>query len=237
MFYEACVEAGPDACALHETTVGAVESRVENIFAKLKAQPIPVYAPAASKSTSSVNYGLTDYAVARNIVFQFLYGPYGGGGYNATAVANGLAAAEKGDGRPLWDLKKETLTDFKRECGKDEPRTELYGGKETTLAIACSDGDIVDDSVDELQMHYEEMAKQSSFAEFWNWRVQCAYVSCSMLPRSSPYVSRQWMEDPCEGALPRSFRRQHFVPDLADWEQSRPSDAPVEVSSFHPAYV
>jgi hypothetical protein len=219
MFYEACVEAGPDACALHETTVDAVESRVENIFAKLKARPIPVYAPAATKSTSSVNYGLTDYAIARNIVFQFLHSPYGDLGHNATAVANGLAAAERGDGRPLWDLTKDTLTDFKCECGKDEPATKRLGGRETTLAIACSDGDVVDDNVDELQMHHEEMAKQSSFAELWDMRIQCAYVSYSMLQRFSPHVSRQRVEDPCEGAFPRSFRRQHFVPDLVDWEQ------------------
>jgi hypothetical protein len=219
MFYEACFEAGPDACALYETTVDAVESRVENIFAKLKARPIPVYAPAATKSTSSVNYGLTDYAVARNIVFQFLYGPYGSRGHNATAVANGLAAAEKGDGRPLWDLTKDSLTDFKCECGKDEPGTEPIGGRETTLAIACSDGDVVDDGVEELQAHYEEMAKQSSFAELWNIRIQCAYVSDYGLQLFSPDVFRQRVEDPCEGALPRSFRRQHFIPDLADWEQ------------------
>jgi hypothetical protein len=176
MFYEACVHAGPDACALYKETADAVQSRTEKIFAALKERPIAVTAPS-NTSSSHLEYGLVDYRMAKSTVFKFLYAPYSGTSLsvNSTVLAAALAAAEARDGRPLWAVNKGALVELNCEC--DKPSTPpARGGLETTLAIACSDGDIVSDSLDELQTHYEGMAEFSGFAELWNIRVSCSYV-------------------------------------------------------------
>jgi hypothetical protein len=116
---------------------------------------------------------LVDYGMARQVVFQYLYGPYGSRGMNASTAAAALAATEVRNGRPLLDLAKSLRAEFKCECGKDGARQDL-SGRESTFAIACSDGDDVEDSVEELHAHYEKMAKFSSFAELWSVRVQCS---------------------------------------------------------------
>jgi hypothetical protein len=176
MFYEACVHAGPDACALYKVTADAVQSRTEKIFAALKERPIAVTAPS-NTSSSHLEYGLVDYRMAKSTVFKFLYAPYRGISLsvNSTVLAAVLAAAEARDGRPLWDVNKGKLVELKCECDKSATPPAL-AGRETTLAIACSDGDVVADSLDELQTHYEGMAEFSDFAELWDMRVSCSYV-------------------------------------------------------------
>jgi hypothetical protein len=174
MFFAACSEAGPDACALHESSADAVKARASNIFAGLKDRPLPVRAQTNAVGAST-EYGLVDYAFTRGIVFQWLYHPYGAG-RNASAVAGALAAAERGDGRPLWDMAKGALVDNKCECG-DKRRAPAGREYERTLAIACSDGDVVDDSLGELREHFERMAQDSSFAESWSLRLICSCVS------------------------------------------------------------
>jgi hypothetical protein len=179
MVYESCAEAGPEACALYAPDAAGVKVRADAIFAKLKKGPLPVLpAKNATHTSNGANYGLVDYAMARGLVFKFLYSPYGKKGMNAALVVSALAAVEKGDGRPLWDLASVYRTkDFKCECDKDkdtEPQAQLR--EESALAIACSDGDVVDDSIVELQAHYEDMAKMSGFAELWDLRINCAFV-------------------------------------------------------------
>jgi hypothetical protein len=185
VFYKACADADPNTCALHEATGAEVKSRTEAIFAELKTRPIPISPPANSSSSSDVEldagilqYGVVDYSMTRNIVFHFLYTPYGSqaGRMNATSLAYALAAAGVGDGRPLWELSQSLKgKEFECECGKEkEPETAMGAGVEQLLAVACSDGDEVNDSVEELQKHYEGMAEMSSFAELWTIRLQCA---------------------------------------------------------------
>jgi hypothetical protein len=198
MFYDACAASDPKTCALHESTGAAVKARTEAIFAQLKARPmavLPLRSSVNSNSTADgfgadtdqdisdagkLQYGIVDYASARHLVFQFLYKPYaagqGVGNTNATSLAHALAAVEHGNGRPLFELAQALEgKEFRCECDKDkEPETTAIDGRETTLAIACSDGDVVEDSVEELQKHYEGMAEMSSLAEFWGVRVQCS---------------------------------------------------------------
>jgi hypothetical protein len=140
----------------------------------LKKRPLAV--PAVNDTIgTSTDYGLVDYQAARRVVFQWLYKPYTA----AHTVAAALAATEAGDGRPLWELSKSALLDYHCDCGSKRPddggpsvRSQV--GREKTLAIACSDGDVVEDSLDELQEHYEGMAKDSAFAEMWSMRLSCS---------------------------------------------------------------
>jgi hypothetical protein len=196
-FYAACAEAGSDACALHESSASAVKARVEGIFAALKKRPLAV--PAVNDTIGmSTNYGLVDYAAARRVVFQWLYKPYTA----AHKVAAALAATEAGDGRPLWELSRSALLDYHCECGSKRPGDDISGGRnqvgrELTLAIACSDGDVVEDSLDELQEHYEGMAKDSAFAEMWSMRLMCSCVfRVAAESRGRCSSRRQRLEDP-----------------------------------------
>jgi hypothetical protein len=178
MFYEACVEAGPDACALYRPTANEVQERTAKIFAALKERPIAVTAPVNATS-AELEYGIVDYTMARSTVASVLYGPYGR--YvvrpvlGSSALATALAAAEVGDGRPMWSANKGKLAQLECECDESAVPAPL-AGHETTLSIACGDADVVDDSVDELQKHFEGMAKFSDFAEWWDIHVSCAYV-------------------------------------------------------------
>lgn len=179
MFYQACVEAGPDECALYASDTAAVKQRVDSIFITLKNRPIPIHARKNSNATSDMaDYGIVDYKMARALTFQFLYSPYGSKGLEAASIARALAATEVGDGRPLWELAAIIRQkEFRCNCDQDKEETpQARMDREGTLSIACSDGDVVNDSLEELQTHYEGMAKMSSFAELWNIRIGCASV-------------------------------------------------------------
>jgi hypothetical protein len=173
MFYEACAHADLEACALHESTGAAVKARVEAIFSRLKTHPITVL---PNIGEGQLQYGILDYASARNVVFMFLYKPYYPG---PTSLAHALAATERGNGRPMWELSQalKGKPEFRCHCGEDpEPETIFLGPPEQELAVSCSDGDKVDDTVEDLQEHFERMAKMSSFAELWPIRIQCSLV-------------------------------------------------------------
>lgn len=175
-FTDGCAEAGPKECALYEDSKEKVAARVDNLFAKLKTNPIPV--PLPSNSTSATDYGIVDYGLVRGIVFQFLYKPYNSGAsanrtISATKLAKALAAADNGDGLPLWDLQKAGRPSLKCEC-PGAPKSAPLGSAH--LAIMCTDGEPVTDTLEELREHYEAMVKYSSFADVWAARVGCACV-------------------------------------------------------------
>lgn len=171
-FTDACADAGPDDCALYESSPAKVAARVDNLFAKLKTQPIAV--PLPHNSTGAPSYGVVDYALVRGLVFGFLYKPMNNGTTSAASLARILAAADKGDGLLAWNANKDAQPQLKCEC-PGAPALPAMGS--ATHAIACSDGDPVDDSVEQLQELYEKMAKDSSFADMWGLRVSC---SCAL---------------------------------------------------------
>jgi hypothetical protein len=108
---------------------------------------------------------------------NFAYSPFTGA-LNGSSLATALAALERGDGAPLWaarDDPQQTNTCAGPDAGAEQQAQFAFGG-EATLAIGCSDGAPVLDSLDELQEWYEGNAKLSSFADVWPYRVLCAYV-------------------------------------------------------------
>jgi hypothetical protein len=150
-----------------------VATRFNAIFSALKKEPIAVLLPKNQSSTvSSSDYGIVDYGLVRRIVFNYLYKPYGSG-LNSTTVAHILAAVEKGDGKPAWDASKAGQPALKCEC-PGVPQPPAMGSAST--AIACSDGEPVEDSPEDLEKHYERMAEDSSFADMWSIRATCMCV-------------------------------------------------------------
>jgi hypothetical protein len=67
--------AGPLQCAVYEKTPQAIKARVDAIWRKLKVQPIPTVI-----GTGPQDYGLVDYGLARNTIFDLLYSPFALGG-------------------------------------------------------------------------------------------------------------------------------------------------------------
>ncbi|KZT36575.1 hypothetical protein SISSUDRAFT_1049722 [Sistotremastrum suecicum HHB10207 ss-3] len=155
------------ACPLHESTPKAVETRIHSIIASLKTNPLPV--------VDGDNYGVVDYKLAWNAVFRVLYSPYKA----FPGLASALADIEKGDGRALYRLGKKPENSFECQCG-DGPQPELQV-METTLAVACGDGeDVTGENLKDLERFYEELSEMSSFANVWThihagcvgWRIR-----------------------------------------------------------------
>jgi hypothetical protein len=165
-FYTACAQSTD--CALHESSATKVKDRLDAIFDNLRRTPVPV-----PTNGSASSYGLVDYSAARSVVFGWLYKPYQKEPISPKTLADALAALEKGDGLPMWHLKAAAPL-LKCDCA-NVPKTPTVT-REASLAIACGDGKPVDDGVAELQAHFEGMAKDSSFAENWSLRTECAYV-------------------------------------------------------------
>ncbi|PSS36784.1 hypothetical protein PHLCEN_2v1415 [Hermanssonia centrifuga] len=187
-FFESCAEAGPEACALHESSAEKIKSRLNSLYESLKYSPIPV--SAKGSDFTAADYGLVDYALVRKLIFGFLYAPYPGmrpGGVTPSALASALAAAENGNGLPLWDLQKNGTEQFKCKCGggaNPVPRTDG-----ATVAIACGEGDVVEDSIEELQAHYEKMSQDSTFAELWTVHASCVGWKIRTVERfNGPFV-------------------------------------------------
>ncbi len=172
-FFESCAEAGPEVCALHENSAAKIKLRLNSLYESLKRNPIAV--PAKGSDFTAGDYGLVDYALVRRLIFGFLYSPYPGvkeAGITPSALASALAAAETGNGVPLWDLQKNDAAQFKCECSSGAKTIPNTNG--ATAAIACGDGDAVEDSVEALQAHYEKMSQDSMFAELWtDTRARC----------------------------------------------------------------
>jgi hypothetical protein len=171
LFYEACSQAGPDSCALFAPDPAAIKARVDALFASLKVKPIVV--PVTSNATDGpLDYGLLDYNVVRRSFGNYFYNPF----TNASAMAAALAAAEQGDGRPFWELVP--VLDVIEQCASG---AGTQNALETLAAIACTDGDPVSDSLEDLNIWYEQLAATSSFADLLYVHVACAYVNLRSL--------------------------------------------------------
>ena len=122
-------------------------------------------------------------------------------------IASIFAELEKGNGLPFWDLVKNALAEFKCQCSG--PQGKVIG-LEPLLSIACGDGEPVKDSVEELEAHYEKLAKDSSFADTFTIRARCVCVLANILtpePRLT-WLTSDWKVRPKDrftGELGRCF--------------------------------
>lgn len=175
MIMQACVDAGPGVCPLYESTPEKVHARITNILNSLKRRPLPVN----TNSSSTTGYGLVDYRVARTALFWLLYSPYASGKtfYPSLQIAYALSEAEKGNGEPLgkYDVSR---APFKCECpAPKEPTRSAVIALDAFYAIACSDGAVRNnDTVGDLEEHFDMMFRDTEFAGMWPFRGYCRYV-------------------------------------------------------------
>jgi hypothetical protein len=165
-FYQKCAEAGPAECALHEKTTDAIKARVEKIFDKLKYNPIPV-----AIGNELEDYGIVDYGLVRGAVLGFLYEPFTLGGKNTSIM---LASLEQGDGSRLYAAEIDDSQSLRCSCDGDPSQEEA--DPRGSIAIQCSDGDPVNDTLSDLQEWFKNNQKHSSFADIWIHRIFCACV-------------------------------------------------------------
>lgn len=186
-FFEACAEAGPKLCSLHDSSASKIKDRFLSLFNSLKTSPMPVAATSLLASPSE--YGIVDYALALRVVFAFTYGPYASPvrTFTPAVLASALAAAEKGDPVPLWNLDKNNTIEFKCSCGPSSPVPFLRG--DATAAISCTDGDPVEDTTEELQAVYDTLIADSMFGPLWSARARCSYVYKSRFLWTKPNKS------------------------------------------------
>jgi len=160
-FFSSCSTS--PACPLHETTTAGVRARYFRILNALRQRPQAVVA----SETLPDHYGIVDYETVKGLVFSSLYSPYRV--FAPLAVA--LRDLENGDGRGMYALSGRDDSEWRCSCGGEQ----LTGGMaEIHLAIACGDGDIVDDSIEELEDWHRRIRKTSSFADVLNKRVACS---------------------------------------------------------------
>jgi hypothetical protein len=163
-FCQKCAEAGPEECALYEKTSDGVKARVEKIFETLRSQPLPV-----AIGSGPQDYGIVDYGLARLTVFNFLVLPFSIGGKNMSIILNSL---ERGDGSLLYAAQADGSQSLQCSCdGGLSPDTI---DQRVAVAIECTDGGPVNDTLSDLQEWFENNKKQSSFADVWARRVACA---------------------------------------------------------------
>ncbi|EJD44690.1 hypothetical protein AURDEDRAFT_152061 [Auricularia subglabra TFB-10046 SS5] len=157
MVIDACVASS--ACPLHESSRERLGARINAFFDGLKTAPLTVQ--------NGATYGIVTYPIARTLLFRSLYSPID----QIPPLFTALAAAEKGDGAPLYALTGRTESSWRGPCGAEG---KVLPPIDTTAAVACGDGDAVsDESLEELQTRFAKMAETSSFADFWMIHAAC----------------------------------------------------------------
>ena len=174
-FFEQCAEAGPATCALYEESAEGVKERYTRILTALKTRSLAV--TTTDPLATAADYGVVTYRLALSAVFDFLYSPYKNN--SAAILATALAAAEHGDGKPLWDLMKSGVTQFRCQCPNSPEPSQSPAG--LTAAIACGDGAALNESPEDLQDWYDKVGRDSQFAPLWQMHATCTYVTISLI--------------------------------------------------------
>ena len=175
LFYESCVQAGPSACPIYEPTAEAVASRVDRLMEKIKKQPMGI--------SDKGEYGILTYAAMRATLFLGLYKPYA----LLPTFAKLFADIERGDGSSLLRFYSQLQEKLQCDCPSTPPGLPYKPREEAGMAVACTDGDPVNDTLSEMREYFERLAETSSFGELWTIRLNCLWVfkRCVPLPRAN----------------------------------------------------
>lgn len=166
--YEACARAGPnDPCPLKEDNAELIAARVNNLLAKIKEEPVPVYLSQLGE------YGIVDYAVVREQILQSLYVTHNGGGRTLMLL---LAELEKGDGSLIYQRSSRRMIENLVKCNCSAPPEEqrALSGLTLTNAIACGDASETNLTLAEARAFYDRLSEDSTFTDVWSMPIICA---------------------------------------------------------------
>ena len=164
LFYEDCVKAGPDLCPIYEPTIQQIEQRVNSVLERLKVEPI------AFVNATTGTQGVVTYDVVKDVFFRVLYAPYELG----PAFASSFFALESGNPEPIWSASTAASITQLLQGSCDAEVNKIIVDAFNTAAIGCGDAQPVNDSLEDLQVYYANLASQSAFADLWSARAVCS---------------------------------------------------------------
>ncbi|KAK7466422.1 hypothetical protein VKT23_005144 [Stygiomarasmius scandens] len=127
IFFDGCHSAGPKACPFYASSPSEIAANLEDIYASLRSQPLPVFTGDA--------FGVLTYDLLRAVVFTAISGPYP----LFQLLASGLADLSRGNGTTIFE------TIQRLSAGSSSLSIEAL------TAILCSDANPSNASVPELQ--------------------------------------------------------------------------------------
>ncbi|EJD49761.1 alpha/beta-hydrolase [Auricularia subglabra TFB-10046 SS5] len=172
MILDQCVASS--ACPLRESSSKLVAARIDAILDGLKTAPLTVQ--------NGSLYGTVEHGLTRRLVFFSLYDPIN----QYPPLFSALAAAEKGDGAPLYALLGRTESTWRGPCDADG---QIPAPDDAVAAVACGDADPLNEDLAGMKQHYAKMAEMSSFAEYWNIHSYCTGWNIRPVERfHSPFI-------------------------------------------------
>ena len=239
--YEACVEAGPSACPIYESTVDEVRARVNKVVDGVHLEPAVVF-----QGTNNSTFGTVDYSDIKTFMLEMLYQPYA----SALSFAKALVALEQGNADSLYDGSVyNSYAQLVYSCAESSTASNnsqpyVAGFNEIQTAIACGDQLTSGGrSIQELRQAYSELkAYSEEWASAWLpiFEGPCSCVShlhpaCAKFERSladgqsgGRIVSTVCTKPPTPFLSAHSYRLfypKHEPPDNAHREHGRPGDA------------
>ena len=185
VYYQDCIDAGPELCPIYEPTIEQIRERVNNVLEQLKIEP-RAFANATDRSQ-----GLVGYDIVKSQLLEMVYAPHIVG----KAFAERFAALEAGNPWPFWSVSPNAVGQklLQDSCSVNVTADALLSI--SLIPIACSDGAPINDTLADLQDYYSRLSEQSSFADVWYIRIGCAYVDFSLADLNDLpiiYLLRPW---------------------------------------------
>nr|GAT44291.1 predicted protein [Mycena chlorophos] len=162
-FFESCFEAGPSVCAFHNnaSSPSDIATALDDLLSSIQQNPVPA---VVSLSEGNAGYGVVDYSLVKNVIFQSLYQPY----KEFPALAQALADLAAGNASTIYAASG--AQEFTCAPGA-APVNKMF---EAGASITCTDV-TPNDTLADLQSYYAGMAAISEFADVWvPVRIACA---------------------------------------------------------------
>lgn len=174
-FYSLCHKAGPERCALYDSSPENIKERHITVLERLRVQPVIYMPPTATDSTLPE---IVTYSKIRKLAATALYRP----NFYFTHLAEILAALEDGDGAPYYAFVTRHGMPFSNVCSiEDPPATEpltadAEGSDDAFPTILCADGKPLDKDPRHFQAYVNEMGviSKASGAIVVHDRIACA---------------------------------------------------------------
>ncbi|THH27977.1 hypothetical protein EUX98_g6208 [Antrodiella citrinella] len=99
--YQACVDAGPLVCPIHESSTEKIHDRIQKLVNSLRSNPATFY------NADTGSHGEVDYSLVQKVIFISLYRPYESG----MKLASVLADLERGVAEPIFRLSQAEATE------------------------------------------------------------------------------------------------------------------------------
>lgn len=174
-FFTFCHKAGPEKCAFYAASAEAVKTRFLDLLSSLRRSPVSIQAYA--NVTGPLMPKLVTYSQLQLLVRTCIYKPI----HKFPALAEVMAALEKGDGLPFYNLNNAAsdppTMDF---CGMNETSptipTDTSDGNDAFPAIMCADGELFSDTPETFAEYAETLRNISKYAGTSNahFRLSCA---------------------------------------------------------------